>query len=99
MYEAEKREIKDEVRKHLKKKKWEMDYWCRFTTSSASLARDVVDQWTLWQLQLDQVSRVLFFSPENSFLSHTWSSSQLTYQSFPPLKLSEQTRTSTAMCV
>ena len=61
MYEAEKREIKDEVRKHLKKKKWEMDYWCRFTTSSASLARDVVDQWTLWQLQLDQVSRVLIF--------------------------------------
>ena len=60
MYEAEKREIKDEVRKHLKKKKWEMDYWCRFTTSSASLARDVVDQWTLWQLQLDQVSRVFF---------------------------------------
>ena len=40
-----------------------MDYWCRSTTSSASPARDVVGQWTLWQLELDQVSLVYCLQP------------------------------------
>ena len=81
MYEAEKREIKDEVRKHLKKNFRELRngllvqvyhkqcFSCkRCGRSMDSLA-----------VAVGPGLQSSFFPPEYSLLSHTWSSLQLPY--------------------